>query len=440
MIKKEEQNIHMLRKYIDYPFLVTLCRLVIVVFEIMVFMTIISYKGWLIITAPLFLSVAYQIDAYLREVRKNLVLRYSLRNDLITFIRNNKIYEEELRQVVEEHSVKTRKFIVNSAIFNYRIVDNDTRLIIDAVKRGDALSKRMESLEVELESKVGLKLQQKLIRPTLVEYHFYLQKPERIVVETGSGQKFGYYDPIDLGYGVKYNPIQCPHILISGGTGSGKSIFISFLILELLKRQSSLFVCDPKNSDLGSLSHFMGDRVATDPNNIARVLRTAVEEMNARYVYMRENFRYGANFSDHNYNQIWIIFDEMGAFQATGTDKKSKDVVNEVMAYLKQIILLGRQAGVFVLIAAQQMRAETLNTDLRDNLGLRIALGANSSEGYRMTFGSATPTPEAFQPIEVKGAGYLYMQGSGSEYAEYFEAPFMDTKKIDFIEELTRLL
>jgi hypothetical protein len=36
------------------------------------------------------------------------------------------------------------------------------------------------------------------------------------------------------------------------------------------------------------------------------------------------------------------------------------------------------------------------------------ALGANSSEGYRMVFGSATP--ETIPPIEVKGSGLLYMQ------------------------------
>lgn len=99
---------------------------------------------------------------------------------------------------------------------------------------------------------------------------------------------------------------------------------------------------------------------------------------------------------------------------------------------IKQIILLGRQAGVFILVSAQQMRAETLNTDLRDNLGL--PLGANSTEGYRMVFGSATP--DNLKPIEVKGAGYLYMQGSGRENAQYWESPYLDTKQFNFISEL----
>lgn len=96
--------------------------------------------------------------------------------------------------------------------------------------------------------------------------------------------------------------------------------------------------------------------------------------MQERYQAMRDNFHYGSNFADHGFKPVWLIFDEMGAFQASATDKKSKEVITEAMDGIKQIILLGRQAGVFILISAQQMRAETLNTDLRDNLGLRIAL------------------------------------------------------------------
>ena len=150
---------------------------------------------------------------------------------------------------------------------------------------------------------------------------------------------------------------------------------------------------------------------------------------------MRDNFQYGSNFTDHGFKPAWLIFDEMGAFQASGTDKKSKEIIVEVMDGIKQIILLGRQAGIFILVSAQQVNASTtLSTELRDNLFLRIALGANSNEGYRMVFGSATP--DKLKPIEEKGAGYLYMQGSGKETAQYWESPYLDTAQFDFIKEL----
>ncbi len=391
------------------------------------------------IRAPVFLQILlfllggfliYKINFKLKSFRYNLDFYLILRESLLYVLHTNRLY------TTSKDSSGYEK-IIRSAVLEYEIDRQKGHVLIKALIRGDEFSKKLQSVEDLLCGVLELELEEKIIRPSYVEYHFFYKKPDRLVLQSHSyKQEIDSLD-IDLGYGVNYNPIKCPHILVSGGTGSGKSVFISFLILELLKRQSTVYIADPKNSDLGSLSHYFGNKyVATTPNNIARIVRIVVEEMQERYQVMRENFQYGANFSEHEhgFKPIWLIVDEMGAFQASGTDKKSKEVIVEVMDGIKQIILLGRQAGVFVLISAQQMRAETLNTDLRDNLGLKIALGANSSEGYRMVFGSATP--DKLKPIEVKGAGYLYMQGSGKETAQYWESPYLDTTQFDFIKEL----
>ncbi|HEM5184332.1 TPA: DUF87 domain-containing protein [Streptococcus suis] len=353
---------------------------------------------------------------------------FEYRQLLYYFLESNKLYTEA--------SLDGKRYISSSAILSWEKSSN--KLIIKAIKQGDGYSKRLENLDTELSALLNLPLETKIIRPSIVEYHFYTVRPTRLQTSMLSIKPTNSLS-IDLGYGVEYNPIECPHILIAGGTGSGKSILISYLLLEFLKRKSEVFIADPKNSDLGSLSHYLGsERVATSPSHIARIVRLTVQEMNQRYEYMRENFKYGSNFADHGFNMTWLIFDEMGAFQASGTDKKSKEIINEVMDGIKQIILLGRQAGVFILISAQQVNAETLKTELRDNLFLRVALSANSPEGYRMVFGSATPVKR--QPIEVKGAGYLYMQGSGKEFAEYWESPYLNPKEFDFISELQKLI
>lgn len=389
------------------------------------------------IRAPVFLQILlfllggfliYKINFKLKSFRYNLDFYLILRESLLYVLHTNRLY------TTSKDSSGYEK-IIRSAILEYELDRQKGHVIIKALITGDEFSTKIKSLDDVLCGVLGLELEEKIIRPSFTEYHFYYIKPERLVLQShNQRQEIDSLD-IDLGYGVNYNPIKCPHILVSGGTGSGKSVFISFLILELLKRQSTVYIADPKNSDLGSLSHYFGNKyVATTPNNIARIVRIVVEEMQERYQVMRDNFQYGSNFSEHGFKPICLILDEMGAFQASGTDKKSKEVIVEVMDGIKQIILLGRQAGVFILISAQQMRAETLNTDLRDNLGLRIALGANSSEGYRMVFGSATP--KNLKPIEVKGAGYLYMQGSGKETAQYWESPYIDNTQFDFIKEL----
>ena len=389
------------------------------------------------IRAPVFLQILifllggfliYKINFKLKSLRYNLNFYLILRESLLYILHTNRLY------TTSKDSSGYEK-IVRSAVLEYELDRQKGHILIKALITGDEFSKKVQSLDDVLSGVLELELEEKIIRPSFTEYHFYYIKPERLVLQShNQRQEIDSLD-IDLGYGVNYNPVKYPHILVSGGTGSGKSVLISVLILEFLKRQSTVYIADPKNSDLGSLSHYFGNKyVATTSNNIARIVRVVVEEMQFRYQFMRDNFQYGSNFTDHGFKPIWLIFDEMGAFQASGTDKKSKEVIVEVMDGIKQIILLGRQAGVFILISAQQMRAETLNTDLRDNLGLRISLGANSTEGYRMVFGSATP--DKLKPIEVKGAGYLYMQGSGKETAQYWESPYLDVKQFDFIKEL----
>lgn len=384
-----------------------------------------------LIKIPLFILAGFVIYKFHRQLK---YFRYHL--DYYLIIRESLLYVLHTNHLYTTYKDSSGyEKIIRSATLEYELDRQKGHVLIKALITGDEFSKKVQSLDDVLAGVFELELDEKIIRPSFVEYHFYYKKPDRLVLQSrNQKQEIDNLD-IDLGYGVNYNPVKCPHILVAGGTGSGKSVFISFLILEFLKRQSTVYIADPKNSDLGSLACYLGDKyVATTPNNIARIVRLVVEEMQERYQYMRDNFLYGSNFADHGFKPVWLIFDEMGAFQASGTDKKSRETIAEVMDGIKQIILLGRQSGIFILVSAQQMRAETLNTDLRDNLGLRIAFGANSNEGYRMVFGSATP--DHLKPIEVKGGGYLYMQGSGKENAQYWESPYLDITQFDFIKEL----
>lgn len=415
----------------------------IVVLIILMIVFLSSWKNnFTILLAFASIFFIFKTNKYLKVLKDRVIQRYFWRDKLLYFIRSNNLYQEDYEEYQEidkngNTRTKKQKYVSSSAVFSYK--ETTDKIIIYAIKRGDNFSSKMINLDVELSALLNLPLEEKIDRPGVCEYHYFTERPKRLYIRSTGKKEINDNLNIELGYGVTYSPINCPHILVGGGTGSGKSIFISYMLIEFLKQGSSVYICDPKNSDLGSLAHYLVEkRVATTPNTIARIVRLAVEEMQKRYDYMNENFKYSSNFADHGFKSIWLVFDEMGAFQASGTDKQSKTVVSEVIDGIKQIILLGRQAGVFVLISAQQMNANTLNTDLRDNLGLRVALGSNSNEGYRMVFGSATP--ENIPPIETKGAGLLYMQGSGKESAQYWKSPFVDMEHFDFIEELKRYI
>lgn len=199
--------------------------------------------------------------------------------------------------------------------------------------------------------------------------------------------------------------------------------------------RSTLYICDPKKSDLGSLKHILGEEfVATEANHISRVIRQAKEEMELRYKTYKDNpdnFRFGASFKDYGLNPVIVIFDEMGAFRA-GADKK---VYSDTMANLTEIILKGREMGVFVILSTQQPNANNIPTELRDNLSLRIALGNMGNEGFRMVFGESN---NDLLSVSSVGGAYIYLDGLGWDSPKQFEAPYVDYKNFDFIAEIKK--
>lgn len=74
------------------------------------------------------------------------------------------------------------------------------------------------------------------------------------------------------------------------------------------------------------------------------------------------------------------------------------------MDVLKQIVLLGRQAGFFIILSCQRPDAKYMPDGIRDQFGLRIALGMVEGSGYTMMFGS---TDKQFVPKDIKGRGYV---------------------------------
>ena len=95
-----------------------------------------------------------------------------------------------------------------------------------------------------------------------------------------------------------------------------------------------------------------------------------------------------------------MIFDEYVAYLSMLQKKEAE----EVISYLQKIVLLGRQAGFFVILSCQRPDAKYLPDGVRDQFGLRIALGAMTDSGYTMMFGT---TEKQFITKDIKGRGYV---------------------------------
>lgn len=345
------------------------------------------------------------------------------------FISANKLYETETIEVIGRDG-KTRKdsHCSNYAKFGYW--ENETELIIRAYKLADKFSDKMNNFDTLLQALIKLPLNAKNDTISYCDYHFKKQADKRLFVSSNNDNlEYNSSTVIPLNNNISWRIDKQPHALIAGVTGGGKTTFIFYLLIELLKMKSMLYVCDPKKSDLGSLKHILGEEfVATESNQISRVIRQAKEEMDCRYRTYKDNpdnFRFGASFKDYGLSPLFVIFDEMGAFRA-GADKK---VYTETMANLTEIILKGREMGVFVLLSTQQPNANNIPTELRDNLSLRIALGNMGNEGYRMVFGESNTN---IQSVSSVGGAYIFLDGLGWDSPKPFEAPFVDYNNFDF--------
>jgi hypothetical protein len=364
-----------------------------------------------------------------------LVKQKNFFKSLRSFFRFEFEFDYKILYLIQEQQLDRR------TVFFQQKEENGKVLHVQVLKTiSSAEIERLENLEKSLTAVLGFPLLNKHVSEQMIDYYFQIEAPERLIYNANQEPEFTDDLKIDLGYGKVYDMIHCPHILVSGGTGSGKSVFISFFILELMRRRADLYIVDPKHSDLSSLKIYLHDHVAVTLPQIAKVTRLVVEEMQKRYDFMNDekNFKYGSNFRDHNFAPIWLLFDELGAFQALATSKQSKETVQEIMKNIKQIVLLGRQAGCFLLLSAQQMSVNSLggNSDIRDQLGMRIALGANSPDGLRMTFGDHVP--DIIPDVSKKGSGLLYIDGEAKGQAEYWKSPFIDMKKFNFLDEFSK--
>ncbi len=386
----------------------------------------------LIILLWFILCILLAVKLWKRFVLKGKDISY-IKKQLQYFISANKLYETDTYEVRDKDGkMKKQEEVCNYAVFGYW--EDCDKLIIRAYKRADIFSEKMNTFDTMLQALTGMILDQKNDTIIYCEYIFKKKRDQRIIVSSEETIKYNDSTIIPLNNNLSWD-IKRPHALVCGVSGGGKTTYLFYLLIELLKMKSTLYICDPKASDLGSLKHILGEEfVATEPNHISRVIRQAKEEMQSRYKTYKDNpdsFKFGASFADYGLPSTFVIFDELGAFRAE-TDKK---VYTETMANLTEMVLKGREMGVFLILSTQQPNSNNIPTELRDQLSARIALGRMSSEGYRMVFGESNSNIPSISSV---GGGYIFLDGLGWDSPKPFETPFIDYKNFDFIEEIKK--
>ena len=353
--------------------------------------------------------------------------KYLNQKKLFKFIKLNQLYITQITETKEKKYIETLEM---EWIDNKK---NTSTFTIRVYNIGGLLSHKVNDLGSKLEAFLGKKLISNEKQLTYTDYTFELIKDERLKVSDLNLEKDRNSTEIQLTKKISYDISKVPHGLTVGTTGSGKSMFLNYKLLQYASMGADIYICDPKNADLSLLRYVSGfpeENVAVTSNQICKILRVVNFQMMNRYdKYFSSQESFGKDFTDFGLKPIVVFIDELTAFVKV-SDKK---IAEEAMSYIFNLVMMGRQVGILIEVCLQRPDANIIDGAIRDQLGCRVALGNLSEDGYRMVFGSNF---KDYKSIEIKGGGHVQIDGEMTLPA-YFETPFFD-KKFDFLNELEK--
>lgn len=159
---------------------------------------------------------------------------------------------------------------------------------------------------------------------------------------------------------IMWDVATAPHMMISGPTGGGKTVYVKLLLEQLLKTGATVTVCDFKgHNDLrGIVKNF-----AAGADCDALLARFCADFEKARE-------------QDGDGRRRVLIFDEFGSYVAS---KEKKDF-ETLMRIISNLIFMGRSYGYSIILIAQRFDSETIRTSLREQFGVKVYMGSAISQ------------------------------------------------------------
>jgi len=266
---------------------------------------------------------------------------------------------------------------------------------------------------------------------------------------------------IALGKDISGRPVaadlaKMPHLLIAGATGTGKSVSIHTMIASILFNATAddvrLILVDPKMLELSvyeNIPHLLVP-VVVDTQKAASVLLWATQEMENRYLRMRE---LGVRNID-GYNQALASGASIAQLKMAGQSAPASDDPNEpavgaiehrklpkiviVIDELADLLLSegktverditrlaqkARAAGIHLILATQRPSVDVITGLIKANLPARISLQVTSMRHSRTIL-------DSIGAERLLGAGDMLFMPPGSAKLRRLHGPFVGEHEI----------
>lgn len=180
--------------------------------------------------------------------------------------------------------------------------------------------------------------------------------------------KVGFYAKTH--FPIIWDSKKTPHCLVSGPTGSGKSVLSQFIVQQLLNGSTDVYIADYKAG---------GDWDGILPPTHYGEYKGCDDILNTFY----SSFEQSRKNKEIPKKEKYLVFDELNSFVLAKDSKGFK----EVMEKLGTIAFLGRSYKHFLLLVGQRFDSTVLNTSIREQLGIRAYVGSTiSKESASMLF------------------------------------------------------
>lgn len=223
---------------------------------------------------------------------------------------------------------------------------------------------------------------------------------------------------------------HAPHTLIAGTTGSGKSVLIQNLLLDIAitndRESARIILIDPKQGadylDFRYLPHIHEGIVITQEQARA-VLEWLVEEMERRYGLFHSAgvanlVRYNTQVSpEQQLPRIWLFHDEFAVWMLMDDYKEM------VSKTVQRLGVMARAAGIFLVFAAQRPEDRVMPLQLRDNLGNRLVLRVESPGTSKIALGEEGAE-------RLLGKGHLAAKLSSEDRIILAQVPILTPEQI----------
>ena len=180
------------------------------------------------------------------------------------------------------------------------------------------------------------------------------------------------------------NLAEFPHMLISGTTGSGKSITVHATILTLIMRNKpeelKIILVDPKKVEMSyyeDIPHLLCP-IITDMRKTYNAMKKLVDEMERRYnLFSEHKFRDIKGFNTWCHENDVQPLPYIVMFVDEYADLVEQ--VKEVPALVQRLVQKARAAGIHLVIATQRPSTDVIDGTIKSNFSTRVALMSASA-------------------------------------------------------------